>query len=200
MEYLYEGFKKYQSNSFENNKNLLKELAGGQAPKTLLLTCSDSRISVNDFTETKPGEVFVVRNAGNVIANYDVESPTNEALTLEYGVQALGVKEIIVCGHAYCGAVTGIKNLGTLDAVPLVQKGLTRISKQFSVDELKNFDVPDLIISNVKKQLNHLYSYPFVKEKFDQGELQVWGWVYDFENGELSSKFSLAELLKNGEV
>lgn len=188
-------FKKYQTEVFPNKKELMEGLKGGQSPHTLLLTCSDSRISVADLCQAEPGDVFVIRNAGNIIENYNPENPSNEALTLEYGVSALGVKEVIVCGHSSCGAMGGVKDLSALDALPLVKLGLTRVSRQFTPDEITNLEVADLIKLNVKKQLMNLYSFPFVKEKLASGELEVYGYVYDFGNGELTEKISLREMV-----
>jgi carbonic anhydrase len=188
-------FKKYQSKVFPEKKELMEGLKGGQSPHTLLLTCSDSRLSVADFCQADAGEVFVIRNAGNVIEEYNSENPSNEALTLEYGVSALGVKEVIVCGHSSCGAMGGVKDLSALDALPLVKTGLTRVSRQFTADEITNLEVADLIKLNVQKQLMNVYSYPFVKEKLASGDLEVYGYVYDFGNGELKEKISLRDLV-----
>lgn len=195
MSILENQFKKYQSEVFPIQKDLLEELKTGQKPHTLLLTCSDSRISVADFCQAQPGDVFVIRNAGNVIEEYNSQNPSNEALTLEFGVRALGVKEVVLCGHTNCGAMGGVKDLNALDALPLVKTGLTRVSKQFTADEIKNLEVADLIKLNVRKQLMNLFSYPFIKEKLTSGELEVYGYVYDFGNGELTEKVSLKEMI-----
>ena len=195
MSILENQFSKYQENTYPTQKELLEGLKAGQSPHTLLITCSDSRISVSDICQAKPGDVFVIRNAGNVIEEYNAENPSNEALTLEYGVSALGVKEVVVCGHASCGAMGGVKDLNNLDALPLVKLGLTRVSRQFSASEIKDLEVADLITLNVKKQLMNLYSYPFIKEKLGSGELEVYGYVYDFGNGLLQNKISLRELI-----
>lgn len=188
-------FQKYQKEVYPTKQKLMEELKGGQSPHTLLLTCSDSRISVTDLCQCEPGEVFVIRNAGNVIESYNPEAPSNEALTLEYGVNALGVKEVIVCGHASCGAMGGVKDLNSLDALPLVKLGLTRVAKQFTENDIKDLEVADLIKLNVQKQLMNLHSYPFIKEKLASGDLEVFGYVYDFGNGELSEKISLRDMV-----
>lgn len=195
MSILENQFTSYQNETYPKQKDLLENLKAGQQPHTLLLTCSDSRLSVADFTQALPGEVFVIRNAGNVIEGYQPDNPSNEALTLEYGVSALGVKEIVVCGHTSCGAMGGIKDLNSLHALPLVKIGLTRLSQQFSPDEIKNLELADLIKLNVRKQLLNLYSYPFIREKMASGELDVYGYVYDFGNGMLKEKISLKEMI-----
>lgn len=195
MEYLYKGTKQYLENVYPGTKDHLQTLSEGQKPHTLLLTCSDSRINVNDFTQTKPGDVFVIRNAGNVLPTYDANNPSNEALTLEYGVQVLGVKEIVVCGHVKCGAMQGIKDLPKLKELPLIHKGLERIASQFKQSNIQDLPLDDLILANVKQQITHLLDYPFVKEKVQQGELNLWGWVYDFVSGEIVQKVSHKELL-----
>jgi len=187
--------KEYKNNKYKENKDLMHELANGQSPHSLFITCSDSRISVNELTNSKPGEVFVIRNAGNVIADYNENAPTNESLTVEYAVVALGVKEIVVCGHTSCGAMGAIKDFDGLTGLPLVKAGLEPIYKDYKLKKATELSTDELIAFNVKEQLLKLYSYPYIKEKFNSGELAINGWVYDFANGEISKEMTLKEFL-----
>jgi carbonic anhydrase len=195
MESLINKNKNYQDNKYKTQESEMKELLNGQSPHTFLITCADSRISVNELTDTKPGEVFVIRNAGNIVPAYDPENVTNEAITLEYGVCALNIKDIVVFGHEKCGAIDGMRNVEDVKSLPLVYKGLKKLSENFDLDKVANETLDETIVSNVQQQMLNLYSYPFIKERFDLGELNVWGAKYHFSTGELKDKQTLKDLL-----
>lgn len=195
MSHFEKRFKEYQNKTYGNKKEILGGLKDGQSPKTFLITCADSRISVADICDAEPGDIFVIRNAGNVIEAYNKENPSNEALTLEYGVSALNVEEVIVCGHASCGAMAGVKNLDGLTTLPLVHAGLKRVSMQFTDLNLSEISLDDLIVENVKRQLLNIYSYPFIKDRVSAGKLELVGHVYDFVGGELTATISIKDLV-----
>lgn len=194
MENLLKGFNHYKSNTYPEIKDHMLSLADGQKPHTFLITCADSRISTDQFSNAKAGEVFVIRNAGNVIEKYSQSNQDSLSLTLEYGVVALGIPEIVVCGHASCGAMGGIMKLDQLGSMPLVQQGLKKVKDGFEFDFSQVKELEDLIELNVKQQLKNLMSYPFVKKRVEAGTLNLWGWVYDFSKAELSSKFNYNEI------
>lgn len=194
MEKLLKGFHQYKSDVYPKMNEHMLSLANGQKPHTFLITCADSRISTDQFSNAQAGEVFVIRNAGNVIDKYSESNNDSLSLTLEYGVVALGIPEIVVCGHASCGAMGGIMKLDGLGSMPLVQQGLQKVKDGFDFDFSKVKDLEDLIELNVKQQLKNLMSYPFVKERVKAGTLKLWGWVYDFSKAELSSKFNYNEI------
>lgn len=194
MEYLYPKALAYKQEKFHEVRDLYQELANSQSPKSLMVTCSDSRLSPQQFTASLPGEVFVVRSAGNLITPYCPDVVTNDAISLEYGVVALGVKEIVVCGHVSCGAMTGVMNIEALDAMPLVQKSLKAYKEKY-IDEIQHIEKLDTMIQwNVCKQLEHIMSYPFVKERVKNGELTLWGWVFDFVSHEIVYKKNYFEM------
>jgi len=187
----------YNKNSFAEHSDLYKDLSGGQQPHTLLITCSDSRLCPSEFSETSGGELFVIRNAGNLMPSYNTESPSNEGLTLEYGVCALNIKEVIVCGHKSCGAMGGLMDTSKLSSLPLVKKGLENF-KELHKEDVESIDnLDDLIAWNVETQLLSIASYPFVKERLEKGELTVQGIVYDFTKG---SAVEVATLNSNGKI
>ncbi|MCB0327625.1 MAG: hypothetical protein KDD52_08410 [Bdellovibrionales bacterium] len=194
MEYLYQGLLRYQKHHHANEQENLQRLKESQNPASLLVTCSDSRLSVSQFTDSKAGDVFVLRNAGNMITPYNEENPSYPGLSLEYGVSALKVKEIIICGHVSCGAMKGLQHPEELGSMPLVKKGLEHAARQFSFDPAK-IDLNELILENVKLQMRNVLDYPFVKKNVDEGQLHVWGWVYDFVEGQLKNKVSMKDLL-----
>ena len=183
MSILLERIESYKKDKFSQLESHYQGLKSSQSPHTLIVTCSDSRLCPQEFGQSEAGELFVVRNAGNLIPPYDPQSPSNEGLTIEYGVVALNVQELIVCGHVSCGAMGGLMDLDKLAALPLVRQGLANYKSHYA-DEIDQCDsVESLIDWNVKKQLSHLHDYPFIPEKIASGDLMVHGMVYDFVQG-----------------
>jgi carbonic anhydrase len=120
MKKLVEGIHEFQRGQFTEDRELFQSLAEGQKPRALVITCSDSRIDVARLTQTKPGEVFVLRTAGNIVPPYgSVEG--GEAATIEYAVAALGIQHIVICGHSHCGAMDGLMNPEKIGSLPAVQ-------------------------------------------------------------------------------
>ncbi len=196
MEILYPKLLVYRKEKFHEVKDVYESLATSQSPSTLFVTCSDSRLSPQEFTLSGPGELFVIRSAGNLIAPYDPKHIPNEALTLEYGIVALNIKEIVVCGHLSCGAMAGIMDVENLNHMPLVKKSLSNF-KETHKHELKHIKCADELSRwNVSKQLENIYSYPFVRERVQTGELHMWGWVFDFVTHEVVYKKNFREILE----
>ena len=107
MQKLIQGLHHFQTTLFGSQRELFEHLAKGQSPEVLFITCSDSRIAPNLLTQSEPGELFVLRNAGNIVPPYGAVQG-GEAATIEFAVAGLGVKDIIVCGHSHCGAMKGL--------------------------------------------------------------------------------------------
>ena len=107
MQKLIHGLHHFQTALFGSQRELFERLAEGQSPEVLFITCSDSRINPNLLTQTEPGELFILRNAGNIVPPYGAVQG-GEAATIEFAVAGLGVKDIIVCGHSHCGAMKGL--------------------------------------------------------------------------------------------
>src|SRR5688572_14829550 len=104
MQKLVQGLHQFQSSIFSSQRDLFERLAVKQTPDALFITCSDSRINPNLITQTEPGDLFILRNAGNLVPRYDTGS-SGEAATIEFAVVALKVTDIIICGHSHCGAM-----------------------------------------------------------------------------------------------
>ncbi|MFM7477512.1 MAG: carbonic anhydrase, partial [Microcystis aeruginosa] len=104
MKKLLEGLEKFQSGYFDEHRQLFEELSHGQKPRILFITCSDSRIDPNLITQAEVGELFVIRNAGNIIPPYGATNG-GEAASIEYAINALGIEQVIICGHSHCGAM-----------------------------------------------------------------------------------------------
>jgi len=140
MDKIVEGIHQFQKDVFSSKQQLFEGLADGQHPRALFITCSDSRIDPSLLTQTEPGELFLLRNAGNIIPPYGtVES--GEAATIEYAVSVLGIKTIVVCGHSHCGAMGGLLNQAQLEKLPAV-KSLASTPTKESFSSLKRRALP----------------------------------------------------------
>lgn len=190
MQKLVEGLHKFQSEVFHSHQKLFEALSKGQHPETLFITCSDSRISPNLITQTNPGELFIIRNAGNLIPTYGPASANGgEAGTIEFALAGLGVKNIVVCGHTLCGAVKGLLNPASLDKMPAVKAWLQHAeSTKRVMDENYGHLQGDQLLTaaieeNVLSQLENLRTHPAVRSRIARGEVSLYGWVYKMETG-----------------
>src|SRR3954467_2337295 len=124
MQKLIHGIHRFREEDFRPLQGLFEELAKGQNPETLFITCSDSRIDPSLLTRAKPGDLFILRNAGNIIPPHGAANG-GEAATIELAVAALGVKDIIICGHSHCGAMQGLLQPESVAALPSVSSWLS---------------------------------------------------------------------------
>ncbi|MEU0116413.1 carbonic anhydrase [Streptomyces bobili] len=161
-------------------------LADGQSPEVLFITCSDSRVVPALITGARPGQLFELRTAGNIVPPYVSESPTGEAATIEYAVEVLGVQDVVVCGHSHCGAVGALVRGDDLDSVPAVRAWLAH-----AADEPTAADPADVVDPTVARAVQHhvlaqllrLRSYPCVDKRLADGRLRVRGWYYEVHTG-----------------
>lgn len=184
MDKLHAGVRKFQQSVFPEMKSLFSSLKAGQSPHTLFITCSDSRIDPHLITQCQPGELFVVRNAGNLVDPYN-DKPNAATAAIEYGVGALGIENIVVCGHSHCGAMNAIACKQDLTALPAVASWLQAADKTMADDpELEN-NLKECVEYNVVEQLNNLKTHPVVLEALNQNKMNIAGWVYSFEEGKV---------------
>jgi len=191
MEKVVSGIVKFKSNAFEARRHLFAELANGQSPEVLFITCADSRIDPNLVTQTEPGDLFICRNAGNIVPPH-VKAAGGVTASIEYAVAVLGVKDIVVCGHTDCGAMKGALNPDALADLPHVHNWLdhTRAAVEIvkalhgraSLEELQS-----VTEQNVLLQLQHLRTHPAVAARLATDEVELHGWVYDIETGSVSA-------------
>ncbi|MGP4085021.1 carbonic anhydrase [Streptomyces sp. KR55] len=159
------------------------QLAQGQSPEVLFITCSDSRVVPALITGARPGQLFELRTAGNIVPPYTSGRPTGEAATIEYAVEVLGVQDVVVCGHSHCGAVGALVRGDDLDAVPAVRDWLAH-----AADEPKSADpadptVAEAVQQHVLAQLLRLRSYPCVEQRLADGRLRLHCWYYEVHTG-----------------
>ncbi|WP_406441831.1 carbonic anhydrase [Streptomyces sp. NBC_00631] len=157
-------------------------LAEGQSPQVLFITCSDSRVVPALITGARPGELFELRTAGNIVPPYASAHPTSEAATIEYAVEVLGVRDIVVCGHSHCGAVGALVRGDDLTAVPAVRDWLASAEPRPS-GAAEDPAVTEGVQNHVLAQLLRLRSYPFIDRKLAEGELTLRGWYYEVHTG-----------------
>lgn len=178
-----QGYQEFKNTTLPNIKEKLAKLEQGQAPHTFFITCSDSRICPNKMTNTDFGELFVVRNAGNSLPKASVQSGDADKATLEYAVKALGVKEIVVCGHSHCGAIGALMQGVDSKQLPHVASYLEKLKPLKDKAQKEDMKVERVIEENVRFQLENLLTYDFVREKVEAKELKLEGWVYEIESG-----------------
>jgi len=189
-DFLERGVQRFKREAFAAHRALFRRLASHQSPRVLFITCADSRVVPSLITQTKPGDIFVERNPGNIVPVYSRES-TGVAASIEYAISVLGVEHVIVCGHSDCGAVKGILHPDKLAGVPAVSRWLA-----FGKPALKHLDriagdaaekrrLELLTGLNVLVQLEHLMTHPAVKRAVRRDALKVYGWVYRIEDGEI---------------
>ncbi|NEA97796.1 carbonic anhydrase [Streptomyces sp. SID13726] len=158
------------------------KLAQGQSPQVLFITCSDSRVVPALITGARPGELFELRTAGNIVPPYASEHPTSEAATIEYAVEVLGVRDIVVCGHSHCGAVGALVRGDDLDAVPAVRDWLNHATPR-PAGATEDPEVAEGVQSHVLAQVLRLRSYPFIDKKIAEDQLTLHAWYYEVHTG-----------------
>ncbi|GGZ92432.1 carbonic anhydrase [Streptomyces bluensis] len=158
-------------------------LAEGQSPQVLFITCSDSRVVPALITGARPGELFELRTAGNIVPPYASDRPTSEACTIEYAVEVLGVQDIVVCGHSHCGAVGALVRGDDLTAVPAVRDWLTHAADEPRSTDAADPAVAEAVQNHVLAQLLRLRSYPCVEQRLASGRLRLRGWYYEVHTG-----------------
>ncbi len=186
MHHLLPGIHKFAERVFPKQQKLFEALSVGQKPHTLFITCSDSRIDPNLVLQTKPGEVFIVRNAGNIIPPFGTSSGGEEA-AIEFAIEGLGISNIVICGHSQCGAMAGLNNIDGLDPLPALRRWLTYASStKMRCSALGcEGDLNRVVEENVLVQADHLKTYPAVSTALRLRKIQIFGWVYRFETGEV---------------
>ena len=178
------GIEKFQTTVYPQMKDDFEKLAQGQSPETLFITCSDSRIDPNLVTQAAPGELFVIRNAGNIVPKPGTGELSVEA-TIQFAVEVLKVSQIVVCGHSHCGAVKGLLNIDSLESMPALQDWVRKSEKVLERIDENNDKMHNAIGANVLLQLEHLMEYPYVAKACEEGRLELHGWIYHFEDGKV---------------
>lgn len=190
MQKLVQGLHAFRVGYFAKHKQLFEQLAeAGQKPETLFITCCDSRVVPNLITQAAPGELFIVRNIGNIVPGPDLPGGTSAAI--EYAVEVLAVENIIICGHTQCGAMQAVLEPAGVDHLPNVRRWISRAARVVDIIRERyahlsgDARVTAAVEENVLIQLENLRDFPFVSERLEQGKLHISGWVYHIGRGEI---------------
>ncbi|MGI5200266.1 carbonic anhydrase [Spirillospora sp. CA-108201] len=177
------------------NGGELHRLADGQSPLALFITCSDSRVIPSLFTGARPGELFELRTAGNIVPPYRLDRPTSEAATIEFAIEILGVADVVVCGHSHCGAVGALVRGDDLSAAPAVRTWLAEAagtsprlpgnaaSDRAAPPSAGSGDLAAAVQRHVLDQLERLRAYPGVDERAADGRIGLHAWYYEVHTG-----------------
>lgn len=185
----------FQRRIFGGKRELFEQLGKGQKPLALFITCSDSRIAPDLLAQTEPGELFVLRNAGNIVPPYEA-GMWAEAATIEYAVVQLRVRDVILCGHSQCGAMHGLLYPEALAKLPSVAGWLAHakeVPPRVQAPELSAEErLRRAVEENVLVQLEHLRTHPAVQSALEARTLRLHGWVYHFEHGRVEGYDAVA--------
>ena len=196
MRKLLNGLAEFQDRITQEERVRFANLALGQKPDALMFCCSDSRVAPNIFASTDPGDLFVVRNVGNMVSPCDESGfsvgDVSEAAALEFAINSLQVDDIIICGHSECGAMAavyeGLQNVRHPNLKDWLKNGTEALEKfksgvTFNPDLSPTNQISQL---NVLTQVEHIRSYPYVERKIQSGKLQVSAWWFDIAKAKVS--------------
>ncbi len=182
----------FESKVYEDSRALYSKLSSeGQEPKALMISCADSRIVPEQIMQAQPGDLFVCRNAGNIVPPYATQNG-GVTSTVEYAVMALGIRDLIVCGHSDCGAMKGLAgDPAKLAPMPNVAAWLRHGDAARQVVDSSYADLDDtarvraVSLENVVAQLSHLRTHPSVAAGIARGEIALHGWFVDIHAGQM---------------
>jgi carbonic anhydrase len=192
MEKLIRGIVEFRKKITQEERDLFAKLASGQRPDALFIACSDSRVVPNTFASTNPGDLFVIRNMGNLVPPAANTKELSTQAAIEFSIYNLKVSNIIVCGHSECGAMQALiegNNCKMSHLAPWLEIG------EPSIERLKTFKGIDRSLSkhnqlsqaNVLQQMDHILSYRFVQEKIASGKLRIHGWWFNIATTDVYS-------------
>lgn len=188
MEKLIAGITRFQNDVYPKSRHLYEQLAQGQQPDTLFIGCADSRVVPNELMQARPGELFICRNAGNIVPPYG-EVLGGVGATIEYAVEVLKVRHIVICGHSDCGAMKALMTPEKIEGYRSIAQWMRHADRVAAIAREVHGDLDEpqflsrLIEENVVAQLDHLLTYPCVAAKIRSGNLFVHGLVFDIPSG-----------------
>jgi carbonic anhydrase len=191
MNRIIQGIQQFQKDVFPANRELFTRLASGQKPEALFIACSDSRVSLEWITQCGPGDLFVCRNAGNMVPRFS--RGDDVSATIEYAVSALGVRDVVVCGHSDCGAMKALLNPASLAGMPHVKSWLRQANEARQALGKAQLAHPsaetlaNLTKLNIRLQLDRLTTHPKVQNQLQAGNLELHGWYYRIDTGEVEA-------------
>jgi len=195
MQRLIEGVHKFRTDEFGNYRKLFRKLSqDGQNPHTLFITCSDSRVLAELITQSQPGDLFVVKNVGNIVPPANVRGDTNStAAAIEFAVETLRVNDIVICGHSQCGAITAMLDSKPVsNSTPHLRDWLKLASPVLATLKTDYAHLTEPAArenaaaeENVLFALDNLHSYSCVQDRLADGSLRLHGWFFKIATAEL---------------
>jgi len=194
MQRLIEGVHRFRNEEFGNYRKLFRKLSQeGQNPHTLFITCSDSRVLAELITHSKPGDLFVVKNVGNIVPPASVRGDTNStAAAIEFAVDTLRVNDIVICGHSQCGAMASLLGQPPSERTPHLRDWLHLAAPVVEILKSNYSHLTEQTAretaaaeENVLFGLDNLHSYPCVQDRLMDGSLRLHGWFFKIATGEL---------------
>ncbi|HTS02576.1 MAG TPA: carbonic anhydrase [Thermoanaerobaculia bacterium] len=188
MKGVLEGLTLFQRLAYPRHKELFERLAKKQTPQAVFIACSDSRVVPNLMVQAEPGDLFIIRNAGNIVPPAG-SSYGGTTASLEYAIVALGIRDVILCGHSNCGAMTGVLHPEKLEKMPAVRQWVSyaESARRAAVEAHPGADDDTLLERavdyNVIAQVRNILTFPFVRPLVERNELELYGWVYDIATG-----------------
>ncbi|MCX5199927.1 carbonic anhydrase [Streptomyces sp. NBC_00237] len=189
MQEIAAGVERFRREAFPPRAELFQRLATTHTPNALFIGCSDARVVPELITQREPGELFVIRTAGNLVPPYG-QNADGIAASIEYAVNALGVADIIVCGHSACGAMTALATGTDMSGLPATADWLRHAdSSRALLDATPHTGdrVAALVRENVLAQLTNLRTHPSVARALARDEVALHGWVYDIGSGRVET-------------
>ena len=188
MKKVLEGLTLFQRIAYPRHQELFERLAKNQTPQAVFIACSDSRVVPNLMLQAEPGDLFIIRNAGNIVPPAG-SSYGGTTASLEYAIVALGIRDVILCGHSNCGAMQGVLHPERLEAMPAVRQWVSYAddARRAAVEAHPGADDETLLERvvdyNVIAQVRNILTFPFVRPLVEKNELEIFGWVYDIGSG-----------------
>jgi carbonic anhydrase len=193
MKPIIDGFLQFKKEVFPQKRKLFRDLASGQKPIALFITCADSRVVPDLITQSQPGDLFICRTVGNQVPPHGAATEGGVASTIEYAVQVLGVPDIIVCGHSDCGAMKAALRPEKMAALPATRAWLRNADAARAVVHENYPEVAEEVLlhllteENIIAQLEHVKTHPAVAPRVTRGELNLHGWLYHIHSGEITT-------------
>ncbi|WP_321472430.1 carbonic anhydrase [uncultured Paludibaculum sp.] len=183
------GLKRFQTEVYPSHRELFAHLAANQQPRALFIACSDSRVVPNLLLQAEPGDLFLVRNAGNIVPPAGSADGGGTVASIEYAVAALDITDVILCGHTNCGAMKGILHPEKVESMPHVAAWVQHATPaRRAVERLfpeagETDKLERTVEQNVIQQVKNLLTHSFIRSRVEAGRMELYGWVYDIRSG-----------------
>lgn len=195
MQQLLDGVHRFQQREFGKYREIFRRLSReGQKPHTLFITCADSRVVAELITQSKPGDLFVIKNIGNIVPPPEPDGGNNSTgAGIEFAIEGLGVTDVVVCGHSQCGAIAALmhpqpalgelKHLSKWISLAKPVKDLIESNYVYLKDEEERLRAAEE--ENVLFSVDQLYTYPCVARRLNEGTLRLHAWFFRIDTAEL---------------